>query len=94
MGGMSSAQLIAVNLSEDKVDPVELFHDRLRRDACARQCVRGDQDFDDVDQMDEEYPENVTVVGKKLHGPTFDHGYEDESNSKVDLSYRREEWTC
>ena len=36
MGGMSSAQLMAANLSDNKVDPVELFHGGLRPKACAR----------------------------------------------------------
>ncbi len=90
MGGMSSAELMAAKLSDERGDPIELFLEDLKRSV--RECEEmeehddyGDYDnFDEPDGLDREYKGHITVVGKRLHGPTFDEQYE-EDGGKVSL---------
>jgi len=85
MGGMSSAELMAAKLCDERGDPVELFLEDLKRSVRNREEMEEDDDedhedndFDEPDGLDREYKGNITVVGKRLHGPTFDEEYEEE----------------
>ena len=76
MGGMSHSKLMAANLCDTEGDPIELFLNHLRNDKKDKQ-----EEFSDEGEYadDEEYLDPSTIVGKKLHGPTFDEGYEEEA---------------
>jgi len=90
MGGMSSAELMAAKLSDERGDPIELFLEELKRSVRKREEMEEHDDYDDYDNFDEpdgldrEYKGHITVVGKRLHGPTFDEQYE-EDGGKVSL---------
>ena len=64
---MSHGKLMAANLLDIEGDPVELFLNSLRND----------KKYEVEDYEYEEYPDSTTIVGKKLHGPTFDKSYEE-----------------
>ena len=63
-------------------DPIELFLGSLKRNACARKQAEEEQDHDDIEQLVEEYPDDITIMSKRLHRPSFD-GVEEENGSKV-----------
>lgn len=90
MGGMSSVELMAAELSDERGDPVELFLEDLKRSVRKREEMEDNKeshDYDDIDEpdgLDREYKGNVTVVGKKLHGPTFDAREEDSGKVSLD----------
>lgn len=85
MGGMSSAELMAAKLSDERGDPIELFLEDLKRSVRKREEMEESEEseeskeYDDPDEpkgLHREYQGNITVVGKRLHGPTFDEQYE------------------
>ena len=71
MGGMSHGKLMAAKLLDTEGDPVELFLSTFRNDKKYKVEECSDQESED------EYPDSTTIVGKKLHGPTFDKSYEE-----------------
>jgi len=89
MGGMSSAELMAAKLCDERGDPVELFPEDLKRSVRKREKMEEDNeygDYDEPDGLDEEYKGSITVVRKRLHGPAFDDDYEEDG--KVGISQR------
>lgn len=83
MGGMSSTELMAAKLNDERGDPIELFLEDLKRSIRKREEMgeyeqyEENDDFGDPDDgLDREYKGNIIVVGKRLHGPTFDEEYE------------------
>ena len=69
MGGMSHGKLMATDLLDTGEDcAIELFQKSLRNDK--------KEEYDEYE--DEEYQRSITIVGKKLHGPTFDDDYEEQ----------------
>lgn len=73
MGGMSYGKLMAAELFDTEGDPIELFLGSLRKE-------KNDKDEECLDEEyeDEEYPDSSTIVGQKLHEPTFEDSWDDD----------------
>lgn len=88
MGGMSWFELMRAKTRDHDGDPVELFLDDLKRDARIREdAEREDAEADNcyhhaTEIAYYEHPDPFTIVGTRLHGPTFDEE-EDENMNKV-----------
>ncbi|KAL8786009.1 MAG: hypothetical protein Q9195_008390 [Heterodermia aff. obscurata] len=85
MGGMSRGELMAANLLDTEGDPIELFLGNLRNVKKTKEEENSDEEYED-----EKYPGSTTIVGTKLHGPTFDEGYEPESKKPISDDWAHE----
>lgn len=93
MGGMSSKSLMAIGLCDSVGDPVELFLDNLKREACERENPDSEEE-ESAWMYDDRDLDSRTIVGNKLHGPTFDNGYEEESSEVGSLTLNGNSGYC
>ncbi len=74
LGSISMEQLLRDNDDATIQDHVEFLMDELR--------IQEEECGDDDDYYDEDEEDCTTIVGKGLHGPTFDNSF-DENDREV-----------